>query len=195
METEKRIIQILELVLARQEAAAARQEKATEELKAAHGERKVAQAEMEARGEARQEKMKADITAKIESGHERFLAFLDGLTSYGKGTTTCRTETTSCPGEMVATRLEANPEETEAAVECQELQMEEADVDAVGSSQDRYGYQRLAVRRRQGAKKRSQDSVGSRQKSPAARKRVILRAVLAVRKEHMRKGPGKNNVA
>jgi hypothetical protein len=31
-----------------------------------------------------------------------------------------------------AIKMEVNPEETQAAVECQELQMEEADVDAVG---------------------------------------------------------------
>jgi hypothetical protein len=48
------------------------------------------------------------------------------------------------------------------------------------------------VRRRRGAKKRSQDSIGSRQKSAAARKRVIRRAVPAVRKGHLRKGPGKD---
>jgi hypothetical protein len=73
--------------------------------------------------------------------------------------------------------------------------MEEGDVDAVGSSEDRYGDRRLVVRRRRGAKTRIQDNVGSWQKSSAARKRVICRAVPAVRKGHMRKGPGKNNVA
>jgi hypothetical protein len=53
----------------------------------------------------------------------------------------------------------------------------------------------LAVRRRRGAKKRSQDSVGSRQKVSAARKRVMRRAVPAVRKGNTRKGPGKNSTA
>jgi hypothetical protein len=53
-------------------------------------------AEIEARAEAPQEKEDAEAKAR----HERFLAFLDGLTSRGKGTTTCQTETTSCPEEM-----------------------------------------------------------------------------------------------
>jgi hypothetical protein len=96
---------------------------------------------------------------------------------------------------MEATSLEANPEETEAAVERQELFKEELNNENVGSSEDRSGEQRLAVRRRRGAKKRTQDSVGSRQKVSAARKRVIRRAIPAVRKGNIRKGPGKNNAA
>jgi hypothetical protein len=147
---------------------------------------KAAQAEMEARGEARQEKMKTDINAKIEAGHERFLATLDGLTSYGKGTTTCQTEMTSCPEEMEATNLEATPGTAEAAVERPELLKEEINVDNIGSSVDRCEDRRLVLRRRRGAKKRTQDSVGSRQKSSAVRKRLIRRAVPAVRKGHMR---------
>jgi hypothetical protein len=49
------------------------------------------------------------------------------------------------------------------------------------------------VRRRRGAKKRIRDSVGSRQKLSAACKRVIRRAVPAVRKGQMCKGPGKDH--
>jgi hypothetical protein len=94
-----------------------------------------------------------------------------------------------------AIKLEINPEETQAAVECQELQIEEADVDAVGSSAERYEEQRLVVRRRRGAKRRPQDSVGSRQKVSAARKRVIRRAIPAVRKGNIRKIPGKDGSA
>jgi hypothetical protein len=96
---------------------------------------------------------------------------------------------------MDATRLESTLEETEAAMERQELFKEETNFDNVGSSEDRSEDQRLAVRRRRGAKKRSQDSVGSRQEISAARKRVVRRAIPAVRKGHIRKSPGKNNVA
>jgi hypothetical protein len=162
-----------------------------ERLSVGQQEMKKANAELEAARAV----MKADIIAKIEAGHERFLAFLDGLTSYGKGTTTCRTETTSCRGEMDVTKTEATPEEAEAAVERQELLEEGINFDDIGSSQVRYGDRCLVVRRRRGAKKRIQDSVGSRQKLFAARKRVIRRAVPAVRKGHMRKGPGKNTFA
>jgi hypothetical protein len=91
---------------------------------------------------------------------------------------------------MEATNLGATLEATEAAV-----QREKINVDDIGSSEDRCEEQRLVVRRRRGAKKRTQDSVGSRQKSSAARKRVIRRPHSAVRKGHIRKGPGKNNVA
>jgi hypothetical protein len=94
--------------------------------------------------------------------------------------------------EMEATNLEATPDETEAAVERQERFEKETNFDTIGSSEDRCEDRRLIVRRRRGPKKRSQDSVGSRQKSSAARKRVIHRAVPAVRKGQMRKGPGKD---
>jgi hypothetical protein len=150
----------------------ASQERTTAEMKAAQAEIKAAYAEMEARAEAR---------------HERFLARLDGLTSYGKGTTTCSEE-------MDATTLEANPEEIEAAVEWQDLFKREINVENIGSSEDRSGYQRLVVRRRRGANKRTQDSVGSRQKLSAARKRVVCRVIPAVRKGNIRKGPGRNSV-
>jgi hypothetical protein len=92
--------------------------------------------------------------------------------------------------EESSEEMEINREETEAAVECQELQMEEADVEALGSSEDRYGDRLLFVRLRRGAKKRTQHSVGFRQSLFAARKRMIIRAVPAVRKGQMRKGPG-----
>jgi hypothetical protein len=141
-------------------------------MKAVQAEIKAAYAEMEARAEAR---------------HERFLVRLDGLTSYGK-------ETTTCSEEMDATILEANPEETEAAVERQDLFKEEINLENIGSSEDRSGYQRLVVRRRRGANKRTQDSVGSRQKLSAARKPVVRRAIPAVRKGNILKGPGRNSV-
>jgi hypothetical protein len=63
---------------ARQQRAEARQEKMNAEMKAsqerATAEIKAAFAEMEAEAKVR---------------HERFLAFLNGLTFYGEGTTTC----------------------------------------------------------------------------------------------------------
>jgi hypothetical protein len=90
--------------------------------------------------------------------------------------------------------MEINPEETQATMECQELQMEEADMDALGSWDDRYGDGRLVVRSLRGAKKRTQDKIGSRQQLSAARNRVIRRAVPAVRKGNIRKGPGRNSV-
>jgi hypothetical protein len=96
---------------------------------------------------------------------------------------------------MEATNLEATPEATEATVEWQDLFKEEINNENFESSEDRSGEQRLVVRCRRGAKKRTQDSVGFRQKLSAARKRVVRRAIPAVRKGNIRKCPGKNNVA
>jgi hypothetical protein len=95
---------------------------------------------------------------------------------------------------MEAKNLEATPDETEAAVERQEPFKEQINFDNITSSEDRYGDRRLVVLRRRGAKKRTQDSVGSRQKLSAARKRVIRRAVRAVRKIQVRKIPGKKTL-
>jgi hypothetical protein len=112
-----------------------------------------------------------------------------------RGSTTGHTETASCPGGMDATKTEATPEETEAAVGRQDLFREETNAKNIGPSEDRCEEQRLVVRRRRGVKKRSQDSVGSRQKVSAARKRVIRRAIPAVRKGNIRKGPCKSSTA
>jgi hypothetical protein len=130
--------------------AEARQEKGNAEMKASQervsAEMKAVQAEIKA--------AYAETEARAEACHERFLARLDGLTSHGKGTTTCQTETTSSPEEMKdAIKMEINPEETQTAVQCLEFQMEEAGAENIGSSEDRFGYQRLAVRRRQGAER------------------------------------------
>jgi hypothetical protein len=96
---------------------------------------------------------------------------------------------------MDAARLEANPEETEAAVERQViLENEEINAENIGSSEDRSGNRRLVVRGRRRAKKWAQESVGSRQKSSAARKRVMRRAIPAVRKGNIPKLPGRKSV-
>jgi hypothetical protein len=96
----------------------ARQERANAEMKALQAKIKAACADMEARAVAHR---------------ERFFASPDGLTFYGEGKTTCQTETTSCPGEMDATRLESTLEETEAAVERQKLGENEINVDNIAS--------------------------------------------------------------
>jgi hypothetical protein len=97
--------------------------------------------------------------------------------------------------ELEATNMKATPEETEAAVKRQDLFKEETYAENIGSLEDRSGYKCLAVRHGRGAKKRSQDSAESRQKSSAARKRAIRHAVPAVRKGNIQKGPGKDSAA
>jgi hypothetical protein len=139
------------------------------------------------------------LQQKIEAWKKRYL-------SSEERTTICRVPPVACSDnsednvitseesseEMEATNLEATPEETEAPVERQDLFKEQINVDNIGSLEDRCKEQHLDVRRRRGAKKRSQDSVGSRQKVSAAHKRVIRRAIPAVRKGNIRKGPGKD---
>jgi hypothetical protein len=173
---------------ARQERADARQEKANAEMKAsqerASAEMKAVHAEIKA--------TYAEMEARAEAPHERFLAFLDGLTSYGKGTATCHEEVKSCSEEIDATRLETNSGAAEAAVERQKFRENEINAENILSSEYRSGYQRLVLRSRRGAKKRTQDSVGSRQKLSAARNRVICRAVPTMSKGQMRKSPGKD---
>jgi hypothetical protein len=161
MEMQNDMLQTIKHILTRQEEAAARQEKAIADLKATPAE------------------MTADIIAKIEASQKEILALFRGSRTYGKGTTTCQTEMTSCPEEMDATRL-VNPQEREPAVEQQKFRENEINAENIGSSEDWCKDRRLIVRHHRGAKKRSQDSVGSRQKLYAAHKRVICCAIPAV---------------
>jgi membrane protein involved in colicin uptake len=105
MEIGNDMLQMIKGILIRQEEAEARQEKAeanakdrqekaTAELRAAQAEMK---ADINANIEASQERAnaelkaaQAEIEARREVCHERFLAFLDGLTSHGKRKTTCQ---------------------------------------------------------------------------------------------------------
>jgi hypothetical protein len=127
---------------ARHEEAEARQEKMNAEMKASQermtAEMKVVQAKMKA--------AYAEMEARAEACHERFLVRLDGLTSYGEGTTTW--QMTQCSEEIEVTNLEATPEATEAAMELQDLFKEEINLKNIGSSEDRCEDQRLVVRRR-----------------------------------------------
>jgi hypothetical protein len=142
MEMEMRILQMLELLLARQEEAAARQEKA-------HADAKALQEKAEADAKAGHEKDEADVKACHEEAaarQEKATAELKAaiLASF-RESMTCQTETTSSSEEMEATNLEATLEATEAAAERQKLRENEINVDNIVSSEDRSGYQRLAV--------------------------------------------------
>jgi hypothetical protein len=196
--------------------ADARQDKADAKIEARFNqfneEIKARQAKADAQADAHVERMEAIMRSipsdidrifqqKIEAWKERFL-------SSEERTTICRVPPVACPDnsegdlitfeqnseEMDTTKLEANPEETEAAMERQDLFKEEINIDSIASSEDRCGDQLSAVRRRRGAKKLFQDSVGFRQELSAARKRVIPRAVPAVRKGNIRNCPGRNSV-
>jgi hypothetical protein len=161
MEMEKRILQMMELMLARQEAAAARQEKRNAEAKARH---------------------------------ERFLAFLDGLTPYGEGRTTCQTETTLSSEEMEATNLEATSEATEAPVERQDLFKEEINVDNIGSSEDWCGEQRLC-HVAEGLRSGPKTVFPGRRSLLPASESYAAPSLQFKREINIRKGPGKDGSA
>jgi hypothetical protein len=65
-----------------------------------------------------------------------------------------------------------------------------ADEEKFGATKDRTGEQRLAVRRHRERNKRAQVNGGPQQKFAASRGRFTRRAVPAIRKGHVRRGPG-----
>jgi hypothetical protein len=152
----------------------------------------VSQEKADAELNAAMHSMRSDIERSL---HRQLGALLEGSKSFGTRATICRvppmacpeeTETASCPEEMDATRL-VNPGAAEAAVERQELREKEINAENIGSSEDRSGYRRLVVRRRRGAKKWIPVE-------GVCRPPVIRRAVPALRKRNIRKGPGRNSV-
>jgi hypothetical protein len=72
--------------------------------------------------------------------------------------------------KMDTTDLEANPEETEAVVERQEIQNEEAAVGTFRALEDRYGDRHVAVGRTLQQKKRTQGNGKFRKKLAAVRR-------------------------
>jgi hypothetical protein len=179
--------------------AAARQEEAEPQaaasLKQFEEKVKAAQAEMEARPEARLERMETAMHS-VPLDRDRIIqqqmgARLEGLRSCGKRTTICKVASVACPEEsqsgpkemeadvitfeecsnkMDATNVEATPVAKEDVLERQELREEETNFHNIGSSEDRCEDRRFVVRRRRGAKKRIQQSVWSQYKSSAARR-------------------------
>jgi hypothetical protein len=95
--------------------------------------------------------------------------------------TSCPEKSKPGPGKETAD-LQERSGVTEAVLGRQEIRMGTADVDAVGSLEDRHMDQRLNIRRRRQPRKWVQESVGFRQKLAAARMRKICRAVSAVRR-------------
>jgi hypothetical protein len=98
----------------------------------------------------------------------------------------CREVTHACLEE----EKEPTPEETEAVEKPQEVPKGGTDEETSAGTEDRTGEQRLAVRRHRQRKKRAQVNGGPRQKFAAARRRFTRRAVPAMRKVHVRRGPG-----
>jgi hypothetical protein len=141
----------------------------------------------------------AEMEARAVTRHERFLASLDGLTSYGEGTTTYQTETTSCPGEMKdAIKMEATRLVDRGNTG-------RSGVSGAPNGRSRRGRCRviggpvwrttLGCATSSRGKEADPRQCWVRQQLSAARKQVIRRAVPAVPKGHMRKSLGKGRTA
>jgi hypothetical protein len=117
--------------------------------------------------------MKAEMKVhrdRVEANQERIIAKIDAWLE----------ETKAC-----LQKSEPTPEEIETVAEHREVLNEEAAVKNIGATEDRSGDQRLAVRRHGKPKKRAQVNGGPRQKF------VARHAVAALRKGHVRRGPGR----
>jgi hypothetical protein len=127
---------------------------------------------------------------KMDSNHERMMAKMDAW--LGK-TEACREATEDCEERTKACleeEKEPAPEEPKAVAESGEVLEGATDEETSGGTEDRTGEQRLAMRRHRQQKKRAQVNGEPRQKFAAARGRFTRRAVPAMRKGHVRKGPG-----
>jgi hypothetical protein len=157
---------------------------------------------MEAKMDSSQERTNAnpeETKATIRSGQEEMIKAITGASRESKEACEEKTkalpETTEACPEMTPGCLEEEkeqaPEEIEAMEKSWEVPEGAADEEKFGATVDRAGELRLAVRRHRQRKKRAQVNGGPRQKFAAAtRGRFTGHAVPAMRKGHVRRGPG-----
>jgi hypothetical protein len=162
--------------------------------------RKIDVTEHEIKGHQR-ETMKADkeeIMATIRSGLKEMINAITGDSQ--ESTEACEEKvkalpemTEACP-EVTPACLEEEeqtPKETEAVEEPQDVPIGAMDQEAIRANEDRTGEHRLAVRRHRQRKKQAQVNGGPRQKFAAFRGWFTHRAVAALRKGQVHKGPGR----
>jgi hypothetical protein len=141
--------------------------------------------------------MKAELMAQWDAAADRVMAKWCsrlGEVKACEGTTKALPETTeACPVKTRACleKNESAPEEIGAMTEPQGVPEGTTDKETSGATEDRGGEQRLAVRRHRRPKKRAQDNGGPLRKFAVARGRFTRRAVPALRKGQVRKGPGR----
>jgi hypothetical protein len=151
-----------------------------------------------ARLDARREEMRADREEMMAGLKEIFKA----ITGASWESTEAREEkvkalpetTEACPGVTPARleKKEPTPEETEAVAVTEEVPVRATEQESVEAAEDRTGDLRLAARRRRQRRKWAQENGGPRQKFAAFRGQVTRRAVPALLKGHVRKGPRRN---
>jgi hypothetical protein len=137
------------------------------------------------------EKMDARFQ-KMNTNYEKLDAYYDReearIDAYYEGMIAIIKE---CLGRTEA-KKESTPKETEAVEEPQEVPEGATDAEAIGAPEDQTGEQRLAVRRHRQRMKWAQENGGPRQKFAAFRGQFTRRAVPALLKGHVRKGPRRN---
>jgi seryl-tRNA synthetase len=192
---------ILEILLARMDADKAERDASQEGIMAEMKviQRKINVTEHEIKGHQRETKAdKEEMMATIRSGLKEMI---NAITSDSQESTEACEEkvkalpetTGACP-EVTPDCLEEEeqtPKETEAVEEPQHFPIGATDEEAIRANEDRTGEQRLAVRRHRQRKKRAQVNGGPRQKLAASRGRFTRRAVPALRKGQVHKGPGR----
>jgi hypothetical protein len=142
-------------------------------------------ARMEAMMDNNKEEM---IKAITEASRESTKACEENTKALLETTEACPEVTQACLEE----EKEQAPGETEAMEKYWEVPEGAADEEKFGATKDRAGELRLAVRRHRQRRKRAQENGGPRQKSAAFRRRFTRRAVPALLKGHVRKGPRRN---
>jgi hypothetical protein len=133
------------------------------------------------------EEMRATMDAyyeKMDARYEKRMAIMD---AYYEGTIAIIKE---CLGRPEA-KKEPTPKEPEAVAESREVPKGGTDEETSRGTVDRSGEQRQAVRRHRQRKERAQGNGGPRRKFATVRGRFTRRAVPALRKGHVRKGPGR----
>jgi hypothetical protein len=140
-----------------------------------------------------------EMMNKMDNNKEEMIKAIMGasreLTEACDGKTKALLEATEACPEVTHAWLkeerESTPKEMDAVEEPQVLPKGATDEEEFGATKDQTGEQRLAVRRRRERKKRAQEKGGPRHKFAAFRGRFTRRAVPAMRKGHVRWGPGK----
>jgi DNA repair exonuclease SbcCD ATPase subunit len=173
------------------------------EREADKAEMKASQEELMAKMDANERKMdsnqeRTDANLKAMKADQREMkaelkAWLGEMGASRESTEACEEKTKALPETTEACPMKTRAcleEETGAVVESLEVPEGATYEETSGGTEDRTGEQRLAVRRHRQRKKRAQVNGGPRQKFAAARGRFTRRAVPAMRKGHVRRGPG-----
>jgi hypothetical protein len=143
---------------------------------------------------------KEEMMSRMDNNKEEMIKAITGASQ--ESTEACEEQTKALPETTEACpevthacleeEKESTPKETDAMEEPQVVPEGATDEEKFGATEDRAGELRLVLRHRRERKKWAQVNGGPRQKFAAFRGRFIRRAVPALLKGHVRKGPRRN---